>query len=345
MGTRDNMRKYGGAARHLIITPLLSLILVVALVAQDPTKIAGSDACQECHEAAYQVLEATKHQSSYRTFHSQDETQAILERLGLRSARRAFCVDCHYTSQQAAGRRRARTIAGVSCESCHSPAADWMDIHNNYGRDASGQRATRETETPDHRDSRLDEGARLGMIRPDQPYLLAQNCFQCHTVPREELVNTGEHAAGSDFELVSRLNGEVRHNFQLSNDEVNRAAARDYDVANRNRVLYVLGQMLDLEYALRGLAEATTSGTYAQAMRDRAVASMDRLRAIQTTAQVIAPTIQQILDAAGQADLVPNSNAALAAAADRIRTATQGFVAQHDGSALAALDQLVPSND
>ncbi len=342
MGKRDSIRKYGGAARHLVIASLLNFILVVALVAQDPTKIAGPDACQECHEAAFQVLEATKHQSSYRTFHTQDEVRPILERLGLRSARRAFCVDCHYTSQQAEGRRTARTIAGVSCESCHSPAADWLDVHNNYELDASGERATRETETRDHRASRLEETARLGMIRPDQPYLLAQNCFQCHTVPREELVNTGEHAAGSDFELVARLGGEVRHNFQLSNDEVNRDAARDYDPANRNRVFYVLGQMLDLEYALRGLAEATISGTYAKAMTDRAAAAMERLRAIQAAAQVIAPSIQQILDAANQADLSPDNNGPLVAAADQIRSVAQAFAAEHDGSALGSLDTLLP---
>ncbi len=345
MGNQDRIRKCDAAVRHLVAAPLLNFAFVVALFAQDPTKVAGPGKCQDCHEAAYQVLQDTKHQSTYQTFHTQDETQAILERLGLRSARRAFCVDCHYTLQQAKGRRRARTIAGVSCESCHSPAADWLDIHDNYGLDASGEGATRETETRDHRASRLEETARSGMIRPDQPYLLAKNCFQCHTVPREELVNTGEHAAGSDFDLVSRLRDEVRHNFELSNDEVNRDAARDYDPANRNRVFYVLGQMLDLEYALRGLAEATMSGTYAKAMTDRAATAMERLRAIQAAAQVVAPSIQQILDAANQADLAPNNNGPLVAAADQIRSVAQAFAAEHDGSALGSLDPLLPSND
>ncbi len=345
MGNQETIGKHRTAARHLVVAPLLNFIFVVALAAQDPTAIVGSDACQECHEAAYQVLQDTKHQSSYRAFQTQDETRAILGRMGERSAKRAFCVDCHYTSQQAEGRRSARTIAGVSCESCHSPGAGWVDIHNNYGRDASGQRATRETETADHRATRLEESTRLGMIRPDQPYLLAQNCFQCHAVSREELVNTGEHTTGNDFELVSRLRGEVRHNFQLSNDEVNRGAARDYDASNRNRVFYVLGQMLDLEYALRGLAEATTSGTYAQAMTARAAEAMDRLRAIQAAAQGIAPSTQQILNAAGQVDLAPNNNGPLVAAADRIRTVAQAFAAEHDGSTLSALDPLVPSND
>ncbi len=345
MGNQESIRKCVAAVHHLAAAALLNSTFMVALFAQDPTKVAGPDECQECHEAAYLALQDTKHQSSYRTFHSQDETKAILERLGLRSAKREFCMDCHYTMQQAEGRSRARTIAGVSCESCHSPAADWLDVHNNYELDASGERATRETETRDHRASRLEETTRLGMIRPDQPYLLAQNCFQCHTVPREELVNTGEHAAGSDFELVARLRGEVRHNFQLSNDEVNRDAARDYDPANRNRVFYVLGQMLDLEYALRGLAEATMSGTYAKAMTDRAAAAMDGLRSIEAAAQVIAPTIQQILDAATQADLVPNNKGPLVAAADQIRSGAQAFAAEHDGSALGSLDPLLPSND
>ena len=342
MSNQESVRHCAAAVHHLAAAVLLNFAFVVALFAQDPTKVAGPDECQECHEAAYLALQDTKHQSSYRTFHSQDETKAILERLGLRSAKREFCIDCHYTMQQAEGRSRARTIAGVSCESCHSPAADWLDVHNNYELDASGERATRETETRDHRASRLEETTRLGMIRPDQPYLLAQNCFQCHTVPREELVNTGEHAAGSDFELVARLGGEVRHNFQLSNDEVNRDAARDYDPANRNRVFYVLGQMLDLEYALRGLAEATMSGTYAEAATDRAAAAMDRLRAIQAAAQVIAPSIQQILDAATQADLAPSNNGPLVAAADQIRSVAQAFAAEHDGSALGSLDPLLP---
>lgn len=343
MSNQEGRRE--AAVRHLVAAVLLNVAFAAALFAQDPTKIAGPDECQECHEAAYLVLQDTKHQSTYQTFHAQDDTQAILERLGLRSAKRSFCVDCHYTSQQAEGRRSARTVAGVSCESCHSPAADWLDIHNNYGLDESGARATRETETGDHRASRLEETARSGMIRPDQPYLLTQNCFQCHTVPREELVNTGGHAAGSDFELVSRLRGEVRHNFQLSNDEANRDAARDYEPANRNRVFYVLGQMLDLEYGLRGLAGATMSGTYAEAMTDRVAAAMERLRTIQTAAQGTSPSIQQILDAANQADLAPNNNGPLVAAADQIRSVAQAFSGEHDGSALGGLDPLLQRND
>lgn len=322
----DGARTVRSVALHLAAAFLLSLVVVAGLVGQDPTSVVGPGECLECHEAAHGVWEETTHQSVYQTFHRQDETQAILERMGERSARRAMCVDCHYT-QRAQGSRAARTITGVSCESCHGAAADWLDIHNNYGVDAAGGRATRETETAENRATRLQQSTEMGMIRPDQPYLLVQNCFECHTVPREELVNTGEHAPGSDFDLVARL-AEIRHNFQLSNEQVNREAARDYDPASRNRLFGVLGHMVDLEYALRGLAEATGAGTYAQAMTDRANGAMERLRAIQSAAPQ--PAIEQVLAAAGQVDLAPNANAELVGAADRIRTVAMAFAAEHD---------------
>lgn len=316
----------GSLALHLAGALLLNLIVVEGLVGQDPASVVGPGECLECHEAAHGVWEETTHQSVYQTFHRQDETQAVLERMGERSARRAMCVDCHYT-RQARGTRAARTITGVSCESCHGAAVDWLDVHNNFGVDAGGGQATRETETAEHRATRLRQSAEMGMIRPDQPYVLVQNCFACHTVPREDLVNTGEHAPGSEFDLVSRLE-EIRHNFQLSDDKANREAARDFDPASRKALFEVLGHMVDLEYALRGLAEATGAGTYAQAMTDRANAAMERLRAIQSATSQ--PAIEQILAAAGQVELAPNAKAELVGAADLIRTAAMAFAAAHD---------------
>ena len=55
------------------------------------------------------------------------------------------------------------------------------------------------------------------MIRPDMTYKLINNCYECHTIGNKDLINkTAEldnpHAAGSEFEIVSWLSGEVRHN-------------------------------------------------------------------------------------------------------------------------------------
>ena len=75
-------------------------------------------------------------------------------------------------------------------------------------------------------------------------YTIAENCFQCHTVPNQELVNTGLHPAGSAFDLVSWSQGEVRHNYQYSSDQKNRPATQE-----RLRVMYVVGLLTDLDPA------------------------------------------------------------------------------------------------
>ncbi len=310
---------------------------------QDPKKIKGATICGDCHKAAHATWKEMKHQTNFLEFHKLADTKAVLKKLGLRSAKRGICITCHYTAQQEEGKRRAKAISGVSCESCHGASAEWFDVHSNYGKTASGEKATKETESAEHKKMRLESTAAAGMIRPDQPYLLTQNCFQCHTVPNEELVNKGGHTPGSDFELVAWSSGEVRHNFQQTEEKENRLAARDYDPANRKRLLYVMGQILDLEYALRGLAEATTEGTYADAMKNRAMAAADKLKAIQGKASNT--NIQAILDAAGGASLAPNNKDGLVAVADQIRTNAQAFGASNDGSSLAAIGAMIPGAD
>ena len=78
-------------------------------------------------------------------------------------------------------------------------------VHGDYG----GKNVTRERETPEHKAERLATIKESGMIRPGDLYRLAANCYQCHIVPNERLVNVGTHQSGSDdFELVSWSLGE-----------------------------------------------------------------------------------------------------------------------------------------
>src|SRR5206468_4857753 len=107
---------------------------------------------------------------------------------------------------------------GISCESCHGAAADWNLAHSNK-------------DDPD----RLKKAEKLGMIRPTNFYRVAANCFQCHTVPEEKLVNVGGHKAGSEIELVTWTQGEVRHNLQRSNGKKNEEAPPE-----RRRMLYIV---------------------------------------------------------------------------------------------------------
>ena len=57
------------------------------------------------------------------------------------------------------------------------------------------------------------------------------------------------------------------------------------------------------------------------------------------------PDIDEILAIVGGAELKLNNEAALTAAADKVDAAVGKFAANYDGSALAALDQLLPSAD
>ena len=306
---------------------------------RDPAKIVGPDSCADCHAAEIAVWNATTHFGN-KDIHKTPAAKAIAEKLGIKRIKNeALCQTCHFTTQPKG--KRMRVIAGVSCESCHGAAKEWVDIHHDYG----GGSVTRDTEAAEHKKKRFEETAAAGMIRPDQTYHVAENCYQCHTVPEEKLVNEAGHPAGSDFELVAWLQGEVRHNYFITDGVENREAPGDLNEANHKRVLYVLGRMLDLEYGLQGLAKATVEGEYLEAMKMRVMGAMEKLKEIQGKSQAASGAIGEMLDAAGKAKLAPNNAAELTGTAEKVREIAQQFAADHDGSQLADVDSLLPGKN
>lgn len=291
----------------------------------DPAKVLGAENCKECHAPIFAAWEKTHHFLSFAAgtgdkpaMHRSDEAKAILKKMGERSAKRGACVQCHYTGQ-ASDTGRISTISGTSCESCHGGGKDWNKVHSNK-------------ENP----NALKEAEALGMIRPHMTYAVAANCFTCHTVPNEELVNKGGHTAGSAFELVSWSQGEIRHNLQKTEGKSNPEAS-----AAHKRMLYAVGRLLDLEYGLRGLAAATADGAYAQAM-------IKRVRNAKAKLGEIASADKALGDIAAMAEdsqLKAGNAAALNATADKISQASQVFSKANDGSKLAALDSKIPGPD
>jgi hypothetical protein len=220
--------------------------------------------CAECHRSEFEVWQSTKHATQFGTLHTLDRAKEIYKKLDLRLIRRATdeqtpaCLQCHYTPRADGGTVRASI--GVSCESCHGPAREWIGVHNDYGaREAS-------LETEQHREQRIANSRARGQLRPSDVYGLAANCFQCHTVPNERLVNEG-HSGGSTFELVGEIE-KIRHNFLQSfltgDGKTNAESSRA-----RKRVLHVVGRALDVEYSLRGIAVATTEDAYLDVMIGR----------------------------------------------------------------------------
>ena len=156
-----------------------------------------------------------------------------------------ICLDCHFTLDILDGRVVGEPLAGVSCESCHGGGKDWIKRHSRYGM----KEATSRLVPSGHRRDPYVDPETTGMIGPANLYAVASNCFGCHSVSHQELVNVGRHPLGGGFELVSWSQGEVRHNFLLKGE--NREAS-----AEHKRMLYIVGKAVDLEFALRAMAKA-----------------------------------------------------------------------------------------
>jgi hypothetical protein len=240
------------------------------------------------------------------------------------------CLSCHFTSAQVKG--KIKPISGITCESCHGAGKKWIKGHSDYG----GKGVTMKSEKPDHKIARYAKSEAAGMIRPMRLYKVAANCYGCHTVPNEKLVNVGGHPAGSKFDLVAWSQGEVRHNVWYSKPNGEASAAR-------KRMMYIVGKALDLEFALRGVAKATQKAAYAVSMAKRAAAARKAMKKI--AGAVKTPEIKAIVAAVGAVKLKLNNAANLTAAADKISTAAEKFSDAHDGSKFAAVDALVPGAD
>ncbi len=311
-----------------------------ARLTETAERILLPDRCAECHAAAFEVWEDTEHATGFDTLHRSDRAKEIYRSLGLRLIKRGTdettpaCLACHYTP--VLRRAQLRAGAGVTCESCHGASREWISIHNGYGVPEADFQKAALLETAEHRAQRVADSVAAGMRRPSELYEVAANCFACHTVPNEELVNRAGHSTGSDFELVN-WSGRIRHNFLESYLTADGRTNAERPLEWK-RVMYVVGRALDLEYALRGVAAATEDELYFGAMSDRAGAAVDELFEIND--RVAIPAVQTIIAAWESADLALNNSTALLTAADAIQRATREFVGTAEGTALASLDPL-----
>ena len=177
------------------------------------------------------------------------------------------------------------------------------------------------------------------MIRPASLYRLAKNCYGCHVVPQEDLVNKGGHPAGSAFELFSWSQGEVRHTTWHNKGKENPPAS-----AARKRMLYLVGLGVELETGLRAVGRATARRLYAFEMAKRVDRARKQLAAAAKAAPGV-PEIAQMVEYAHSAGLKLNNERALAAAADGVSKLLASLTEKYDGSTMAGLDGLIPGPD
>jgi hypothetical protein len=139
-----------------------------------PREVLGAGSCSSsgCHaaaveghaawESAYTVWASRDpHTRAYKVLH-EPLAQQIVAAIAVRDPSRPHppahenkaCLGCHATE------RRAAMADGVSCESCHGPAGDWLVAHTLPGWKTKGNT--------------------LGMVDLADPFVCASQCGQCH---------------------------------------------------------------------------------------------------------------------------------------------------------------------
>jgi hypothetical protein len=313
----------------LFLLPAIFIWGARRAVALDPEKVVGPNACAECHKQEAEAWKGTHHFKTFRDMPRNAEGNEIARKMGIRRIRsESVCLNCHYTVQR--NDNKDEPIAGISCESCHGAARDWIKVHSGY----SGK--TAKTETKAEAAARWKLAESKGMIRTHAIYQLAKNCLGCHVVPQEELVNKGGHRGGSAFELVSWSQGEVLHNTWFSKGKSNVPAT-----TARKRMLYLVGLGVELETALRAVGKATVRKAFALLMAER----VDRARKQLSLAAKAAPSIPEIstmVELAHSAALKLNNERLLAAAADGVSGLLVSVTEKYDGSTMSGLDSLIP---
>ena len=220
----------------------------------------GFKACANCHKTQNKKWKTTKHHASYKEFHKLPETKKIADIMGVKKIRKpdSLCAGCHYTVQAKGNKPKVKS--GISCESCHSPAKNWLKSHQPKGKGVN-----RKFEAPHDRDERHASVKKLGMIIPSDVYGFANNCMSCHLAPNEKLINVAKHASGSDFLLLERLE-KVRHGPKPDQDQKN--------------LILVVGYAVELEHSLSALANSQEDGNFRSKMLTRSYVALANLKAI-----------------------------------------------------------------
>jgi serine/threonine protein kinase len=262
----------------------------------DNQTVLGPAACAECHGDEQSVWGRSAHFETLNVL-GRDKAYDIADEMGLdiddEGEDAAYCQRCHATFITGPG----ETI-GVSCESCHGPAWEWMSIHSETKKEGGKPLRINGKSVLVDRDVRIGKATEMGMIDTGSVYAQVSNCLSCHTVPDEALVNYGGHSAGtSDFEMLSYSQGEVRHHFL--NGAKNQAASAD-----RQSLLFVVGKLADLEVSLRNLSRAR-EGEFANAMMKRIHKIMPALKMMVSKTNFEKPMFEALLKTLEELELAP----------------------------------------
>ncbi|OUU23984.1 MAG: hypothetical protein CBC13_04365 [Planctomycetia bacterium TMED53] len=294
----------------------------------DPKAIVGASECTECHTHSAAIWEKSVHHGTITDMPRSEKGREIAKKMGIRRIKsESLCLDCHSTSHWED--EKLKPSSGVSCESCHGAGMGWVKLHGEFSGKEEGQ------ETADEIARRWRASEAAGMLRPTMIADIARNCVSCHVVPHEELVNVGGHPAGSDFELVAWSQGNIRHNNFYTKGKENKVASIE-----RQRLLFAVGMLAEMELLLKAVGTAEKMGDYAKANARRFAALRKKLAAAaKATSQ---PDLIKALEAVASLKLSLKNQEAILAASESITASLDGLAATSNGSDLKGIDSMLP---
>lgn len=294
----------------------------------DPKAIVGASECTECHTHSGAVWEKSLHHGTITDMPRSEKGREIAKKMGIRRIKsESLCLDCHATSHWEDD--KIKPSSGVSCESCHGAGMGWVKLHGEFSGKEEGQ------ETADEIARRWKASEAAGMLRPTMIADIARNCVSCHVVPHEDLVNVGGHPAGSDFELVAWSQGDIRHNNFYSKGKENKVATIE-----RQRLLYAVGLLAELELLLKAVGTVEKKGSYASANARRVLDLRKKLASAAKATQQA--DLIKALQAVGELRLSLSNQEAILAASGLITQSLDNLAATSNGEDLAGLDSMLP---
>jgi len=253
--------------RSLLITLFIYLLHPASAQAYSqgewqPENVVASKECLRCHENEEKVWKKTKHYATYDKFHKTKRAKEIAREYGIKTSKirkpDSVCASCHYTVGMK--KNKPKVVQGVSCQSCHGPGKDWVAVHNEFG---DGLNIKQESKT--HKALRIKAVKKGGMVVPGDLLGLAENCYQCHLITDEKLINTTSHPTASHFSFLERTQGNILH-------------SRLADAQKKNQLI-IAGAIAEVIGALDALGAAKqTGGRYARLMQETANMAVNSLK-------------------------------------------------------------------
>jgi hypothetical protein len=172
-----------------------------------------------------------RHSRAYRTL-TTDASKRIAAFMAVDATTSEKCLVCHAPTASAAPDSRYKVSEGVTCEHCHGPAQQWLDVH-------------KAKDWPQKRAAYADKG----FYDNNDFRRRAEKCASCHVTIDHEIVAAGHPPL--QFEMVAYA--QVMKHWDDSDE---------HPGVNPDPTLWALGQLVGLQHVAAAIAQRAAGNNY-----------------------------------------------------------------------------------